>query len=39
MSYFEFYKPDQTRPDLQMLGNSFCKFGLVSTYQRFSAAF
>ena len=25
--------------DLQMLGNSFCKFGLVSKYQRFSAAF
>ena len=25
--------------DLQMLGISFCEFGLVSTYQRFSAAF
>ena len=25
--------------DLQMLGNSFFGFGLVSTYQRFSAAF
>ena len=25
--------------DLQMLGNCFCEFGLVSTYQRFSAAF
>ena len=25
--------------DLQMLGNSFCEFGLVSTNQRFSAAF
>ena len=25
--------------DLQMLGNSFCEFGLVSTYQRFSATF
>ena len=22
-----------------MLGKSFCEFGLVSTYQRFSAAF
>ena len=25
--------------DLQMLGNSSCEFGLVSTYQRFSAEF
>ena len=31
----EFYKPKMT--DLQIFGNSFCKFGLVSTYQRFSA--
>ena len=35
----EFYRPNMT--DLQMLGNSFCEFGLVSTistYQRFKAA-
>ena len=25
--------------DLKMLGNSFFELGLVSTYQRFSAAF
>ena len=25
--------------DLQMLGKSVCKFGLVSTHQRFSATF
>ena len=25
--------------DLQMLGNSFCELGRVSTYQRFNAAF
>ena len=25
--------------DHQMHGNSFCEFGLVSTYQSFSAAF
>jgi len=31
------YKPNMT--DLQMLGNSFCEFGLVSTYQRSSAVF
>ena len=31
------YKPNMT--DLQMLGNSFCEFGLVSTYQRFSTDF
>ena len=31
-----FYKLNMT--DLQ-IGNSFCEFGLVSTYQRFSAAF
>ena len=35
--FFEFYKPNMT--DLHMLGNRFCKFGLVSTYQRFSAGF
>ena len=29
-----FYKPNMT--DLQMLGNSFCEFGLVSKYQRFN---
>ena len=33
----KFYKPNMT--ELQMLGNSFCEFGLVSTYQRFSATF
>ena len=31
------YKPNMT--DLQLPGNSFCEFGLVSTYQGFSAAF
>ena len=31
------YKPNMT--DFQMLGNSFCEFGLVSMYQRFNTAF
>ena len=35
--YFELHKPNMT--DLQMLGNSFREFGLVSTYQRFIAVF
>ena len=35
--FFKCYTPNMT--DLRMLGNSFCKLGLVSTYQRFSAAF
>ena len=35
--FFLFNKPNMT--GLQILGNSFCEFGLVSTYQRFSAAF
>ena len=25
--------------DLKVIGNSFCEYGLVSTYQRFSDAF